>query len=69
MPSRRPRSPRLAKPVLIASAHTDTTTVVANADGSFTSTEWAVPHWVLKADGTWRTVDTTLKTNVDGSVW
>jgi hypothetical protein len=56
------------KPVLIASAHTDTTTVVANTDGSFTSTEWAVPHWVLKADGTWRTVDTTLQTNVDGSV-
>ena len=27
-----------------------------------------MPHWVLAADGSWRTVDTTLHTNVDGSV-
>jgi len=56
------------KPVLISSARTTTTTVVANVNGSFTSTEWAVPHWVLTADGSWRTVDTTLHVNVDGSV-
>jgi hypothetical protein len=53
---------------LIGSARTETTAVLANTDGSFTSAEWAFPHCVLQADGTWRTVDTTLHTNVDRSV-
>jgi len=56
-----------AKPVLITGERTENTTTVANANGSFTSTEWDDPHYVRMIDGTWRTVDTTLQLQSDGS--
>jgi hypothetical protein len=55
------------KPVLVEAERTENTTVVANADGSFTDTEWDDPHYVRMIDGTWRTVDTTLQPQADGS--
>jgi hypothetical protein len=56
------------KPVRVTEEQTSTTDVQANVDGSFTTTEWAVPHQALRADGTWVAVDTTLRFNGDGSV-
>ncbi|MEV6843001.1 LamG-like jellyroll fold domain-containing protein [Actinoplanes sp. NPDC051411] len=42
--------------------------MTANPDGSFTSTEWATPHYVHEADGAWHTIDMTLHANSDGSI-
>jgi len=56
-----------AKPVLVTDERTETTTVVANADGTYTSTEYADPHYVRMIDGTWRVVDTNLHEQPDGS--
>ena len=56
------------KAVAVDGERSPTRTVAANANGSFTATEWATPHYVHKADGTWRTIDLKLKTNPDGSI-
>ncbi|GHG37040.1 LamG domain-containing protein [Streptomyces zaomyceticus] len=45
---------------------TETTQIVANADGSFTSTTTLMPVRVRK-DGNWVPVDATLHSNADGS--
>ena len=56
------------KSIRVESAQTSTTSVSANSNGSFTATEWAVPHQAQKPDGTWVPVNTKLHVNVDGSV-
>jgi hypothetical protein len=55
-------------PVAVTGATTTTSTLVANANGTFTTTESVVPERIRRADGTWVPVDTTLQTNGDGSV-
>ncbi|GAA2885645.1 LamG domain-containing protein [Actinoplanes cyaneus] len=54
--------------VEVDGATTATSTLVANANGSFTATESAVPERVRRADGTWAQVDTTLHANGDGTL-
>jgi len=56
------------KAVTVEDDRSSTQTVTANPDGSFTSTEWAAPHYVLRANGTWDTVDLSLHANSDGSI-
>ncbi|WP_089106954.1 LamG domain-containing protein [Streptomyces hyaluromycini] len=53
--------------VPVDSLTTETSTVTANPDGTFTSTTNVMPVRVLK-DGTWTPVDATLATNADGTL-
>ncbi|MGW7544742.1 LamG-like jellyroll fold domain-containing protein [Streptomyces sp. NPDC054770] len=51
----------------VDSLTTETSTVTANPDGTFTSTTNVMPVRVLK-DGAWTPVDATLATNADGTL-
>ncbi|MFF4121422.1 LamG domain-containing protein [Streptomyces sp. NPDC001714] len=71
-----PSDPMLAAQAeAVASGHdapvdsltTETSTVTANPDGTFTSTINVMPVRVLK-DGAWTPVDATLATNADGTL-
>jgi hypothetical protein len=52
----------------VADATSETTQLVANADGSFTVEENAVPVRAKDHDGAWAPIDLTLHANADGSV-
>jgi hypothetical protein len=58
---------RTGRPVEVAGLRTETRQVVANADGSFTSTVYQQPVQVLR-DGTWVPTDDTMVRFPDGTV-
>ncbi|MFJ9447875.1 ricin-type beta-trefoil lectin domain protein [Kitasatospora sp. NPDC101235] len=56
------------KPVVVDSMTTGGSQTTANPDGTLTTDSSPVVERVKNADGTWRAVDATLRTNPDGTV-
>ncbi|MFE4971492.1 hypothetical protein ACFRAR_05155 [Kitasatospora sp. NPDC056651] len=56
------------KPVVVDSMTTGGSQTTANPDGTLTTDSSPVVERVKNADGTWRTVDATLRANPDGTV-
>jgi hypothetical protein len=56
------------KAVMVSGLESPTSTVVANVDGSFTATVYALPVQAKAANGSWVPVSTTLKVNPGGTV-
>ncbi|MGW7584784.1 ricin-type beta-trefoil lectin domain protein [Kitasatospora sp. NPDC054768] len=56
------------KPVVVDSMTTGGSQTTANPDGTLTTDSSPVVERVKNADGTWRAVDATLRTNTDGTL-
>ncbi|MFJ2809014.1 ricin-type beta-trefoil lectin domain protein [Kitasatospora sp. NPDC087271] len=56
------------KPVIVDALTTGSSQTSADPDGTLTSDSTSVAERVKNADGTWRAVDATLRTNPDGTL-